>query len=132
MRMFYDEISRQFPELRGRFSEGDEELPYVVIGYLIDWITELPKDAITAQLIERLVLFARWCEAQPRGKDAGDDLFTVLTVGFYEKLFESETTRALVPHFISREQFVEGGNYLRTWVGVENYEKAGKYYEPPV
>jgi hypothetical protein len=128
MKMLYDEIARSFPEIRERFSESDEELPYVIMGYLADWLKESPKEAITPQLVDRLVSFARWCEEQPRGKDAADDLLTILTVSFYEALFDLETTRALVPRFISREQFLAGADYLRASVGAENYESAGKYY----
>jgi hypothetical protein len=132
MKMLYDEITRRFPELRDKFWDGDDELPYVVMGRLADWLKKLPEGAISPEIVSRLVSFAEWCEEQPEGKDAGDDLPTILTVGFYEKLFDSETTRALVPRFIAREQFVAGADYLRSWVGAENYEKAGKYYKPPV
>jgi hypothetical protein len=128
--MLYDEMAQRFPEIRDRLSDGDEELPYVVMGYLADWLKELPKEDITPQLVDRLVSFARWCEWQPRGKDAGDDLFTILTVSFYEALFDTEMTRAIVPRFISHEQFVTGADYLRAWVGAENYEMTSKYYEP--
>jgi hypothetical protein len=131
MKTLYDEVAQRFPEIGDRFRESDKELPYLIIGYLADWLKRLPNEAITPQLVGRLVSFARWCEKQPRGKDAGDDLYTVLTVGFYEPLFDKDETRALVPRFISREQFVAGADYLRAWVGAENYEKAGKYYDPP-
>lgn len=100
MRTLYDEISCQFPEINDRFSEGDEELPCIVMGHLADWLKKLPEGAIMTQLVDRLVSFARWCEEQPRGKDAGDDLVAILTVGFYEELFEPDITRTLVPHFI--------------------------------
>lgn len=132
MKLLYDEITQRFPEIRGRFYDDDVDLPYVVMGRLAEWLKELPKHAISPQLVERLVSFARWCEEQPRGKDASDDLFTILTVSFYEELFDSDTTRELVPKLIPREQFIAGAEYLRTWVGTENYEKTGRYYEPPV
>ena len=132
MKILYDEITRRFPEICDQLSEGDEELPYVVMAYMACWLKGLPEDAITPQIVDRLVSFAEWCEEQPRGKDAGDDLLTVLVVAFYEKLFDSDRTRALVPRFIPREQFVTNADYLRTWVAAENYEKAGQYYEPPV
>ena len=132
MKLLYDEITRRFPEIRDHLSEGDEELPYVVMGYLADWLKELPEHAITSEVVSILVTFTEWCGQHPRGKDAGDDLPTILAVSFYEELFDSETTRTLIPRFIPREQFVAGADYLRTWVGPENYEKAGKYYKPPV
>jgi len=132
MRFFYDEMARRFPEIRDRFSEGDDELPYAVMGYLSDWLKELAEGEITPQIVDRLVLFKSWCEEQPRGKDAGDDLPTILMVGFYEHLFDSEATRALVPRFISREDFIAGADYLRSWVGAANYEATRRYYKPAV
>jgi hypothetical protein len=54
---------------------------------------------------------------------------TIWTVGFLENLFESDTTRSLLPKLMSREHFVAGAVYFRTWVGAENYEKAGDYFE---
>jgi hypothetical protein len=132
MKLLYDEVLRRFPEARTKFnfSEGDVELPYNVMHDLVDWLQRLPPGAFTPELIDRLVSFTRWCEQQPRGKDAGDDLLTILTVGFYENLFDSDTTRALLPRFISRDQFMASADYFRQWVGAEDYEKAGKFYEP--
>ena len=132
MKILYDEITRRFPEIRSRLFEGDEELPHVVMKHLADWLKKLPENAITPEIVSRLVSFAEWCEEQPEGENAGDDLCTILTVGFYENLFDSDTTRALVPRFITRKQFVAGADYLRTWVGAENYEKAGKHFKPPI
>lgn len=129
MKILYDEISRRFPEICGDISEGNEGLPYVVMGCVADWIKRLPKESLTPELINRLVSFTKWCEEQPRGIDAADDLLTILTVSFYEKLFDSDRTRPLLPRFISRENFVTGADYLRTWVGAENYDKAFKHYE---
>jgi hypothetical protein len=129
MKILYDEVSRRFPEVCGNISEGNEGLPYVVMGCVADWIKKVPKEALTPELVDRLVSFAKWCEGQPRGDDAGNDLPTILTVSFYEPLFDSDTTRPLLPRFISLENFIAGADYLRTWVGVENYDKAFKHYE---
>ncbi len=82
MKHLYIEMLQRFPELQTRVSEGDDELPYLVMGYLADWLKELG-DAITPAIIERVVAFARWCESQPRGKNAGDDVLTIFVVGFY-------------------------------------------------
>jgi hypothetical protein len=132
MLMLYEEILRRFPEISDRVREGDAELPYVVMGHIIDWLKEIPSGAIPSDVVVRLVSFADWCHEQPRGKNASDDLPTIWTVSFLEKLFDSERTRALVPRFASREQFVTGADYLRTWVGEENYKNAGKCFNPPV
>jgi hypothetical protein len=129
MKILYDEISRRFPEVRSSFSEGDEELPYLVMGHLASWLKTLPKEALTPELIARLVSFTKWCEEQPRGKDACDDLFTMLSVSFYEELFDTDTMRELLPRFISRAQFVATADYFRAWVGTDNYDKALRCYD---
>jgi len=129
MKKLYDEISRRFPEICGDFGEGDEELPYMVMGYLASWIKRLPQEAFTPELVDRLVSFAKWCEEAPRGDDASNDLLTILCVGFYEHLFDSEITRSLLPRFIAREDFIAGPGYFRVWVGADNYDKALKHFE---
>jgi hypothetical protein len=128
MKALYTEILQRFPEVQSRISEGDEELPYLLMGYLADWLKELG-DAVTPAITERVVAFARWCENQPRGKDAGDDLLTVFVVGFYEHLFGSASTRHLLPHLVSRADLTRNADYLRQWIGAENYERALQEYE---
>jgi hypothetical protein len=132
MRILYDEVLRRFPEIRNRLSEGDQELPYLLVGYLADWLKETPSDEITPALVKRVVEFTRWCEGQPSGRDAGDDIPTIMVVGFYEKLFEHESTRLLIPHLMPREHVTRNADYLRQWVGDENYEKALRQYDRKV
>lgn len=130
MKMLYDEVTRRFPEIHEKIFKGDEELPYVLVGHLADWLKVLPQNSITPQLVARLVSFTKWCEEQPRGQDASDDLHTILTVGFYEDLFDSDSTRALVARLISRDDFIANSDYLRFWVGTANYDATRKYYKP--
>ena len=127
MKRLQTEILHRFPEIQSRVSDGDEELPYLLVGYLADWLKDLG-DAITPAIVERVVAFARWCESQPRGKDAGDDLLTIFVVGFYEHLFDSPSTRRILPHLISRDDLTRNADYLRQWVGAENYERALQEY----
>ncbi len=128
MKALHDEIFRRFPELVSRIHPGDEDLPYSLMIYLADWLKDLAPEAFTADLVQRLVAFTQWCLSQPEGKTASDDLHTILVVGFYEHLFDAESTRALLPHFISREEMLQNAEYLRSWVGVEDYEKALREY----
>jgi hypothetical protein len=128
MKTLYTEIVRRFPEIRSKISEGDEELPYLLISFLADWLKEMG-GAITPSITERIVAFVHWCESQPSGKDAGDDIFTILVVGFYEKLFEAKSTRALLPRFLTPQDMTANVDYFRQWVGTENYEKALKEYD---
>ena len=127
MRVLYDELSRQFPEIRDRL-EHDHDLPYCLMGALADWLVELPQSEFTSDVINRLVAFSRWCEEQPRGEDARTDLPTIVTVALYEKLFEHDSTRFLLPKIISKEQMLKGADYMKAHVGADNYEKALRYF----
>jgi hypothetical protein len=121
------ELSQRFPEIRDRIQD-DAGLPYLLMGKLAGWIAEISPQELTQELVSRVVMFTKWCEEQPRSGDATDDLFTILVVAFYEKLFDSDTTRSLLPKLIRREDMVANADYLKSWVGEENYNKALKQY----
>jgi hypothetical protein len=125
-----NELISRFPEILSRVREGDEELPYVVMGFLAKWLKKMPADQVTPALLGRVAKFARWCEQQPSSTDAEDDTYTILVVGFYEELFDSDSGRALLPHLIPHEDVVRNADYLRAWVGPDNYEKALTFYKP--
>lgn len=128
MKALSTEMLRRFPELQSKIIEGDEELPYVMMNYLSDWLIT-PGVASEPAVIKRVVAFVRWCESQPPGKSADDDLRTILAVGLIEHLIESPTARTLVPHLLSREVFTSNADYFRHWVGQENYEQTLKQYD---
>jgi len=119
---------RLFPEVRELSSEGDEELPYVLMANLVDFLERQASPELRAGTIKRVLEFKAWCHAQPRGKDAGDDVLTILVVGFLEKVIESEKLCVLVPRLISKAELVESKDYLVTWVGQENYDRAMSLY----
>jgi len=90
---------------------------------LAKWLGTLP-DSNLPSALERAKAFVGWCEEQLRGEDASDDVFTILVVGFFEKLLESDATRRFVPSFLTREDLERDPGYRKTWVGDENYAKA--------
>lgn len=124
MRRLYEEIAVRFPEIRSAIFRGDEELPYVLIGHVARWLIHLPKEAVTPQIISRVQAFAKWCEEQPSAETAADDIYTIFIVGFYEKLFESESGRAYLPKLTSQKDITRNSAYLKKWVGEANYGKA--------
>ncbi|MEA3211686.1 MAG: hypothetical protein QOE70_4743 [Chthoniobacter sp.] len=130
MTALYNEIRERFPEVSDRVFAGDEELPYMLMHHLADWLKELPAGGITSSITSRVVAFCRWCEQQPRGEQAADDLYTILVVGFYESLFKSASTRVLLPKVLPPEDIAANAEYLRTWVGKDNYNEALKQYRP--
>jgi hypothetical protein len=119
-----------FPELQTEIVE-DEELPYMMMMHLAAWIAARPSDDVTPAFIDRIVDFSKWCEEQPRGVDGGDDLFTILVVGFYEEIFRSQVGQGLLPRLIEREDFDNNAEYFRRHVGAENYDEARKHFCEP-
>jgi hypothetical protein len=93
------------------------------MGTIVDWLSELKQSEIDSiLLIQRIVDFKNWCENQPEGKDAGDDIRTIYVVALFEKLFRHEATHLLIPHLASKEDLVHNADYLKSWVGEKNYD----------
>src|ERR1700687_4339942 len=95
MKVLYEEVTRRFPEV---IQDGNEDQPYNVMNALVDWLAALSPAELNQELNQRVVAITKWCEDLPRGETAADDPYTVLVVGFYEGLFNTETTRCLIPH----------------------------------
>jgi len=128
MKVLFDEIERRFPEVKARLSEGDEQYPYLVMGSVVEWLRSLSTSEITPDIVTRLREFRDWCERQPRGATASDDIYTILVVGFYEKLFAVDVTRRLIPRLIPRGDLIQNAEYIKSWVGSENYQLALDLY----
>lgn len=125
--LLYDEVCKRFPEAQGIFS-GNEDLPYVVLGLLADWLGTLEESKLTPEMIQRIVDLDDWSIKQPRGETAADDIVTIWIVAFYEKLFEHEKLRHIIPKFSTKEDLLQNRDYLITWVGKDNYEAALKEF----
>ena len=119
----YREVLRRFPEIEPYLIEGDEEMPYVCFNYIAWWIESLPRAEITSDLIARISSFGDWCHAQPEGKDASDDLPTILTVGLHESLGASDSGRMALSKIWPEDYVRESEGYLRQWLGTGDYEK---------
>jgi hypothetical protein len=116
------EMSQRFPELASQIAEH-HDLPYVIMSDLARWLETIGEGAIPAAL-ERVRSFVSWCEDQPRSEDPGEDVFTILVIGFFEKLLESDALRRFVPVFLTRDDLERDPPYWKTWVGEDNYAKA--------
>jgi len=128
MKMLYDEVIRRFPEVQSHLSDGDIDLPYVVMASVVDWVNDLGTSKLTPEVVQRVVEFTKWCETQPRGESAADDVYTILVVAFYEKLFRSDVTRTLLPHILPRDELIKNAEYLKTWVSDEEFQLALEKY----
>ncbi|AWI09178.1 hypothetical protein CKA38_07930 [Ereboglobus luteus] len=99
-----------------------------MVGYIARWLKDLGPKAISPNIIKRLQDFTHWCESLPFGQTAEDDIDTILMVALYEELFDMNHTRALLPKLMHKEEFVLNADYLKNWVGEDNYNAALKYF----
>lgn len=129
MKQLAEEILKRFPEVAPSVFEGDEELSFVMMAHLGKWVVDQAKAGVAPGLVPRIKAFAKWCETQPRGDDAADDIWTIYVVGFYEELFEDEKTRSLIPSLATRQELIDNRDYLITWVGYPAYEEALKKFK---
>jgi hypothetical protein len=127
----YHEVLRRFPEIERHLCEGDEELPYVYFSYIAWWIESLPVPEVSDAIIQRISSFGDWCFSQPEGKDASDDLATILMVGLHESLGSSDSGRRLLSRIWQQEYVLSSEEYLRQWLGNEDYRKLLAEYKKP-
>ena len=124
MKALFDEVLQRFPELAAQVNEGDEDLPYVVVGYIAEWLLSVELDSAT---IQRVVDFDRWCMQQPRGQTAADDIMTIEVVGLQEELFRHDKLLPVVTKLISREVLRANKEYFSQWVGADRYQAAWRF-----
>jgi hypothetical protein len=123
----HTELSARFPEIAAEI-EDDRELPYLQMHALVDWLARVSGNLRTTDAILRIRDFAAWCESQPRSDDAGSDVYTIFVVGFLEKIFCTEKSRAFLPHLLTKEQLITNADYLRRWVSEDDYNAALALY----
>jgi hypothetical protein len=124
------EIESRFPEVRNALDEEDGD--YTLMHRVIEWLRSVPPVPLSADIVDRVRRFKQWCEDQPRMQGAEDDMWTIFIVGFWEHLFESDFTRALIPHLMSFDEVVENRAYLESLVGADNYQMAMREYDQTV
>jgi hypothetical protein len=132
MKILFDEIRTRFPEFIEEvemYVEVEYDAPYLAMGYLADWLDSKGENGFDPTIVQRLVDFAKWCESQPRGKDASDDIYTILYVAMYEALFLRQHTKCLIPRLMSKKDLEENKQYLVSWVGQDNYDKALEQFQ---
>ena len=124
MRRLSDEVLRRFPEVAARVRAGDEELPYVMIRHIVEWLLTVAKPGIDPAVIRRVVDFERWCRAQPPGRTADDDVMTIVSTALHEKLFRYDVLLPLVPRLMSREELLVNRDHFTGTVGPDRYQAA--------
>jgi hypothetical protein len=128
MKALYDEVLHRFPEVQSQLTGDDAEVPYVVMGSVIDWLKGIGTPEFAPEIVQRVTEFTKWCEAQPRGDSAANDVYTILVVAFYEELFRSDAVRCLLPHILTKDELIKNAEYLKAWVSDEYFQLALKMY----
>jgi hypothetical protein len=118
-----DELLRRFPELSALASEGDDDLPYVMMSHLVEFL-DSSAAPLSQDVVRRLSDFGVWSKAQARGTDAGNDIATITAVGLLEKLLESDNLYYLVPKLISKSELTGSQEYIVQWAGQKAYDRA--------
>lgn len=99
----------------------------MVVGEVVDWLASVAKPALAPDVVQRVLDFHRWCQDQPRGESAFDDILTIEMVAFFENLFDHDALLPLVVKLASREDLVHNEKYLTTWVGADRYQAALRF-----
>jgi hypothetical protein len=120
-------MSRWRKEAFDRLPECRKELqaekdPYGFFGALGDvlWRAHIAKDE---DLIGRIYGFAQWCLDAPRGKDAADDLLSIVTVAFFEGVPKHKEVRQEIGRWFPRD-FIKGMHEVFCYI-----ESEEKYLE---
>lgn len=122
--VFSDELVRRFPELVDSVFDGDEELPYLMARHLVDWLSVVAAPRLDQEVVRRVVEFHQWCQEQPSGASAEDDILTIEAVGFIEDLFEHDELLPLIPRLFRKEELRRSRDYWIAWVGKDRYDAA--------
>lgn len=98
------EAFERLPELRGLLQE--EKSAYLFLSMMVDRLNQayLRKEE---DLIRRIHEYARWCLDAPRGKDASDDLLTIVVVSFYEDIPRYGEIRRDIGRWFSKKKLKE-------------------------
>lgn len=112
---------RVMPEHATVLAEADT--PYslwIELWFLFEAAYREPRDV---SLIERIYKYADWCELQPRGETADDDLLTCVSVCFYEHIPTCEAAREDLPNWFSKEDFINMRSVFRYFFNEDEFKK---------
>ena len=96
------EATKRFPDLVEWFADADT--PYLLWFELFDAFQQAYKNPRNQDLIRRIYAFAAWCESQPPGSTAADDLRTCVTVCFTEHIPTIPEALDDMPRWFTREE----------------------------
>jgi hypothetical protein len=95
--------AEMLPELLDVIREAEN--PYLLWIDLRFAFEDAYREPRKRSLIKRIYAFADWCEQQPRGDTAADDLLTCVTVCFYEHIIQIPDAAADMPNWFTEAEF---------------------------
>src|SRR4051812_10211159 len=120
MSLWRKEAFERFAEFRGLLQQ--EKSAYNFLGELVNKLVEAYASSDDGR-IRRIYNYAKWCLAAPPGRDASDDLPTIVTVSFYEHLPHHTIVRKDVGRWLPKEM-IEGMKEVFLYHGTpEQYEE---------
>jgi hypothetical protein len=99
------------------------DTPYLLWTELRTMLEQAYDSPHNESLIKRIYEFADWCDHQPRGRRADDDLLTAVAVCFYEHLPEHPAARADMPRWFTRQEVLNMKELLCYHNSEEDFEK---------
>jgi hypothetical protein len=122
------------PELTEAITEADT--PYSLWFELWDAFKAAYNEPRNSSLIARIYEYADWCETQPRGETADDDLLTCVSVCFFEEIPTCEPARDDMPNWFTEEDFKDMRDVFRYHFSDAEFEKieagfAGRTFRCP-
>lgn len=120
------EAHSRFPELE----DPDKiESPYSLWLELLEVFEEAYQPPRNEEMIKRIYAYAEWCETQPRGIKAEDDLATCVCVCFYEHIPDNQYSLEDMPRWFSRSEVLLMEEVFSYHVGKEGFKKILEIYD---
>ena len=125
-----EEAISRFPELSENLEEPDDiETPYMLWFELRNLFEKSYQPPRNEELIKRIYSYAEWCEKQPRGTTAEDDLPTCVYVCFYEHIPDNQYSLADMPRWFTRSEVLLMEKTFSYHVGEEGFRKILEIYD---
>ena|ERR1035438_9320946 len=121
-----EKATQMFPELASVIR--DAENPYSLWSDLLDTFNCAYGPPRDESLIKRVYEYADWCNDQPQGKTAEDDLTTCVAVSFYEHIPQHPDARADMPRWFTLEDLLGMGKLFRYHISDAEFEALKQYF----
>lgn len=106
-----DQISNNPPD-HNYIHDEDDNNPHDWFFYLHQWLKTISQPHFPPDVVHRLIQFQNWCQSQPEGKTAHDDIMTYYNIGFLKNLFDDDELSPLLPKLMNRKKLAAWQDYF--------------------